>query len=301
MDRRRIAAAIVLCGLAATWASAHPSSGIVVTQTGHVLFTDNGGDGFLWRVSPEGTLTLIQRERLQGLHWLALAEKVRYSREQLDRLHLQRASIPDSTATLLKTDANPIVVDGAGTLYFAKGNVEVAHVQPDGTVGVLGPTSKDVTAKFGGWVTGLATGPDGSVYVACTTAVLKIAPDGMVTTIADSIALREVTTEVPADAGDRDPSLSGLTVDAAGTAYVAATGSRRCVVRITAAGRVEKAFESERPWSPTGVAARGRDIYVLEYANADQEYAEWLPRVRKLGPDGVVTTLITISKKNRER
>jgi sugar lactone lactonase YvrE len=96
------------------------------------------------------------------------------------------------------------------------------------------------------------------------------------------------------------PALRGLAVDAKGTVYVAATGCHR-VVKITADGKVETVLKSERPWSPTGVAVSGEDVYVLEYthahANADKG---WRPRVRKLGRDGKVTTLATIPAKEPE-
>jgi hypothetical protein len=41
---------------------------------------------------------------------------------------------------------------------------------------------------------------------------------------------------------------------------------------------------------------------VLEYTNPNSEvHDEWLPRVRKLGRDGKVTTLAQISKKDRQQ
>jgi sugar lactone lactonase YvrE len=97
---------------------------------------------------------------------------------------------------------------------------------------------------------------------------------------------------VPADIPE--PYLRGLAVDGRGTVYAAATGCR-CVVKITPGGKVETVLKSERPWSPTGVAIHGADVYVLEYTNANGKPAEWRPRVRKLGRDGVVTTLATIA------
>jgi hypothetical protein len=80
--------------------------------------------------------------------------------------------------------------------------------------------------------------------------------------------------------------------------YAAATGCR-CVVKITPGGKVETVLKSERPWSPTGVAVHGADVYVLEYTNANGKPAEWRPRVRKLGRNGAVTTLATIAREAR--
>jgi len=49
------------------------------------------------------------------------------------------------------------------------------------------------------------------------------------------------------------------------------------------------------PWRPD--ALHGGAVYVLEYTNANGGPDEgWLPRVRKLGRDGQVTTLATIPR-----
>jgi hypothetical protein len=83
--------------------------------------------------------------------------------------------------------------------------------------------------------------------------------------------------------------------------YAAAT-SCHCVIKITPGGKVETVLKAERPWSPTGVATQGRDVYVLEYTNANGPATEgWRPRVRKLGRDGKVTTLATISDEAKKQ
>jgi hypothetical protein len=61
-------------------------------------------------------------------------------------------------------------------------------------------------------------------------------------------------------------------------------------------------LKAEKPWSPTGVAVHGDNVYVLEYTNASGDnHDEWLPRVRKLDRNGKVTTIANISKKDRTR
>jgi hypothetical protein len=68
--------------------------------------------------------------------------------------------------------------------------------------------------------------------------------------------------------------------------------------KIAPDGKVESVLRAERPWSPTGVAVRDGAVYVLEYTNANGGPGEgWLPRVRRLGRDGRVTTLATISRR----
>src|SRR3569832_259910 len=90
---------------------------------------------------------------------------------------------------------------------------------------------------------------------------------------------------------DKDPTSSdapflwGLVVDAGGTAYVAATGCR-CVIKITPEGHVETILKAQAPWSPTGVALRGGDVFVLEYNVINDEAHKYVPRVRQLGHEG---------------
>ena len=55
------------------------------------------------------------------------------------------------------------------------------------------------------------------------------------------------------------------------------------------------ALRAERPWSPTGVAVGGDAVYLVEYQHPlSARREEWLPRVRKLAPDGKVTTLMSL-------
>ncbi len=119
------------------------------------------------------------------------------------------------------------------------------------------------------------------------------------------ITIADADWDLPAGTLDEHkPYLRGLAVDSGGTMYAAASGAR-VVLKVAAQGNVwnlDVVLKAEKPWSPTGVAVHGDDVYVLEYANANHEvHDEWMPRVRKLGRDGKVTTLATISKQDRER
>jgi hypothetical protein len=77
---------------------------------------------------------------------------------------------------------------------------------------------------------------------------------------------------------------------------------RVVVVKVAQDGKVEVVMRAVGPWSPTGIAVRGEDVYVLEYADANnQDRDRWLPRVRKLSRGGKVTTLATVMMKDRER
>jgi sugar lactone lactonase YvrE len=142
-------------------------------------------------------------------------------------------------------------------------------------------------------ITGLASGPDGTVYVACLTSIFKVKTNGTFAPLANAIVVKECDEDAPT------VFLRGLDVDSDGTVYAAACGCR-CVMKITVDGRTETVSKAERPWSPTGVAVQGGDVYILEYTNANGAPGEgWLPRVRKLGRDGRVTVLVTISKEQQ--
>jgi sugar lactone lactonase YvrE len=89
----------------------------------------------------------------------------------------------------------------------------------------------------------------------------------------------------------------GLDVDSAGTVYVAATGCR-AVLKIARDKKVAAVLRSESPWSPTGVALSGSDVYVLEYTHTEgDDRREWLPRVRKISSDGRVATIATVDRR----
>jgi hypothetical protein len=118
--------------------------------------------------------------------------------------------------------------------------------------------------------------------------------DGTFTTLVSPVVVKDCDEE----SKDRNPYLRGLAVDARGTVYAAANGCH-CVVKITPEGKVETVLKAERPWSPTGVAVFGEEVYVLEYTNSlkgPNEGEGWQPRVRKFGRDGKVTTLATHDK-----
>jgi hypothetical protein len=166
------------------------------------------------------------------------------------------------------------------------------RLSPDGTQTLVAPNLKETAERRGG-IKGVAAGPDGALYVSYPRAIQKITPAGAVTTVADPVVAPDCDRDVPE--GIPEPYLRGLAVGARGTVYAAATGCR-CVVKVTPDGKVATALKAERPWSPTGVAVHGDDVYVLEYTNPNGNASEWRPRVRKLSPDGRVTTLATITR-----
>jgi hypothetical protein len=81
-----------------------------------------------------------------------------------------------------------------------------------------------------------------------------------------------------------------------GTVYAAANGCR-AVIAIPASGKMRTVLRAEAPWSPTGVALFGSDLYVLEYLHTSgDDRKAWIPRVRKVGADGSVKTLAVVKR-----
>jgi sugar lactone lactonase YvrE len=307
MNRTIPTAILVIASFAvpARTASAHPSSGIVVDEQGQVFFQDIRGRA-IWKIDAQGKLTKCY-DKLGG-HWMALDGKGSFSRADLKLV--ERVTPLGAKPTLLIADGGaPIVVNPDGNMCYGHvlgegGRVAVGltRISPDGKQTLFSPDLKKTLEKMDDGVLGLATGPNGSVYVSTWDAVLKVNKDGTVTTVVHPVVVNDCDPD-PADhkPSNRLPYLRGLAVDARGTVYAAATSCHR-LLRIAPDGKVESVLRAERPWSPTGVAMRGGDVYVLEYTNANGGPDEgWLPRVRRVRRDGKVTTLATISREGRQR
>ena len=64
------------------------------------------------------------------------------------------------------------------------------------------------------------------------------------------------------------------------------------MIAIPAKGPIRTLLRAERPWSPTGIALSGTEVYVLEYLHTPGDNRkEWIPRVRKISADGRITTV----------
>jgi sugar lactone lactonase YvrE len=288
-------AVVPLLGLFTIAAHAHPGSGIVVDDKGRVFFQDSTGRAILM-VDARGQLTK-HSDKLGG-HWMALDPQGSFARSDVKLV--ERVTLPDSKSVLLVADGGaPVAVGRDGNLYYALrqqdgGGVAVGltRISPDGKRTRFAPDLDKVVEKQG--ITGLAVGPDESLYVACPSAILKVKMDGTFTTIVSPVVVKDCDEELPEQ--NPLPYLRGLAVDGRGTVFAAANGCH-CVVKVTPEGKVETVLKAERPWSPTGVAVFDGEVYVLEYTNALKgPAAGWQPRVRKVDRDGKVTTLATVPR-----
>jgi sugar lactone lactonase YvrE len=263
-------AVLPLCGAGTFNAAAHPGSGIVVDSEGNVFFQDSVART-IWKIDPQGKLT-AHHDKMGG-HWMALDAKGAFAGTPLKLVDRIKPNL------IVADGGAPITVSPDGRLYY-------------GLRLPFAPEFAKAIEKLG--ITGLASSTDGTIYAACLTAVYKISPDGSFRPLVNAVEIKDTDADLP------HCFLRGLDVDVRGNVYAAACGSR-CVVKISADGKTERVLKAERPWSPTGAAVHGTDIYVLEYTNANGAAADgWLPRVRKLAKDGTVTTLASISEQQQQ-
>jgi hypothetical protein len=285
---------------------AHPASGIVVDAQGHVYFiyTNNG----VMEIGPMGNLTNIHKVD-RGGHWLALDGGGAFSQA---RLKEYERITPDGAIPCLifASGGAPLVVGTDGNLYygsnglqegsFPTGAMTVARLRPSGEQELFAPLLKQKLAELQDGITGIASGPDGSIYVATWNGLVVLNRDGSIARIVHPVSVNDCDSD-PADhnpANASSPLLRGLGIDSRGNAFVAATSCHR-VVEVTPDGQISSILKSERPWSPTGVAVRDEEIYVLEYTNANGPSKEgWYPRVRKRAKNGTWTTLVTVPPDN---
>ena len=294
-----IVVAIFIC---ATFnALAHPSAGIVVDRGGHVYFSDLSRG--LLKVDPQGKVTTVSKE---GGHWLSLDTDGSFSTVDFQKsAHWPRwfkRRTPDGRRPALIADGgSPLVVTDRSLFYICNNEMvpagqQIGRLTPDGRETLVSPKLAGIADDLGG-IKGLAVGPDGSFFITYPRAVLRVARDGTFSTVLNPVVTPDCDKH-PQSIQDA-PALRGLVVDNRGVIYVAATGCR-CVVKITPDGKVATVLKAESPWSPSGVALMGADLYVLEHVNANsEEHEDWPPRVRIVSREGKVRTLMSLGPERR--
>ena len=287
---------VLVAALTGTAAVAHPGSGIGVDRQGRIFFVDTGVG--VWVVETDGS---VRKHDGPAFHWMALDPANGFGSTRFQHLPLTDMRALGRDPMVLLSSDFPIAVGSDGALYFAepdaKKRLHLVRMKPGGERGdfaVLPATSDGAPLE---WLNGIAAGPGGSIYYSDNASVRRLDAQGALTTVASRITVPDC------DAMDGVPEsftpyLRDLAVAADGTVYAAANGCR-VVLRIGADGAVTSVLRAEKPWSPTAVAIAGDTLYVLEYLHPDgdpQDRREWVPRVRKVAPDGTVSTVVTIER-----
>jgi hypothetical protein len=278
-------------------ANAHPGSNIVVDSLGQVYFVDTGQG--VWKLDLKGRLTLIHTV---AYHWMALDEKGHFARSnalgEFDRGIFERITSVGSIPSLIISSDYPVAVGQDGGLYYVpykpKGLREVVRRMPDGQRSVFATLPADSSPEPMLWVNGIATGPDGALYITDNDAIRKIDRNGTASTLREAIQAPDCADSLP-DA-PKLPYLRGLAVAPDGTIYAAANGCRT-LVAIPPKGPIKTILKADRPWSPVGVALARDEVYVLEYLHTPgDDRREWIPRVRKVLRDGTISILATVQR-----
>ncbi len=299
-------------------ARVHVGTGIAIDRHGQVYFADTVHNR-IWKIPPgrDRKATLVAA----GIHTdLLLVDEDGNLYVQNDR------PSPEAIGDLLKitpegriTQAigpgerglgRVLTLDRQGNICFLRSDLEgqrgawIFKRTPQGQVllvarsGESHAEGKDAEAKFTS-VNSSTWGADGSLYVRDGNTIRKVAPDGSISTLADATGAAFVGNEE----SDLRRTL-GLAVDAAGNVYVAHYW-KRSVFRITPGGEASTVARSGWPWLPTGVAVAGSHVYFLERIGHPYGLSAVLevsgvadiwgnPRVRKISPEGKVTTLASV-------
>jgi hypothetical protein len=211
-----------------------------------------------------------------------------------------------------------LAFDGAGSLYIADSfNYRVRKVSPDGTITTVAGTGKPGFAGDGGKATAaqldgpfsLVVDGAGDLFIADfgNNRVRKVAPDGIITTAAGVGGNGGFSGDNgPAtDARLNDPI--GLAVDALGNLFIAEKGNYR-VRKVSPEGVITTAAGSganrssgdgglatEAGILPFGLAVdAGGNLFIAE--NPVPYDRSTSHRVRKVRPDGIITTVVGTGK-----
>jgi sugar lactone lactonase YvrE len=271
----------------------HPGSGIVVDRLGQVYFLDTGSG--LWKIDSRGGLSHLSPLRH---HWLAIDENDGFTQSRLptDSGGDWELTAAGSTPTLIISTDFPLVIGPDGNLYYPsarESNVRILRKSPTGQASVFLTLPRSVAGPALGWINGITTGPDGSFYYSEDNAVRRIDSHGRVSTIG-TVAPLPGGLKIPGT--EKHPYLRGLKVDSKGAVYVADNGDAR-VVKFAPDGKMSTLVQLESPWAPTDVAVFGDIVYVLEFLHtASDNRIEWMPRIRKITPDGKSTIILTVDQ-----
>ena len=263
----RRAALFVISVLMAATLRAHPGIGIVVDSRGSVFYTDLRQ---VWRLAPSGQLSIAvpavhthelmldAKDNLYGEHlWYEGDATKKWQ-------HYFWRRTPDGVVEVFAPtheafrapERFTLVRDRAGNMYDAdrEHNNAIVKIAPDGKRLVIARGNfRDIR-----W---MAASPEGTVYFIDSTDLLRVAPDGRVTTLARNLSRRRL---IRPDIGEHH-LVMGLWSDRRGNVYVADYAGG-LVKQVAASGRVTVVAESHLPWSVTGgTFAPNGDLWLLEY------------------------------------
>jgi uncharacterized protein (TIGR03437 family) len=206
---------------------------------------------------------------------------------------------PAINAQIFAGISNGLTVDAQGNVYFSDDG-RVRRISPSGTITTVAGNSAGIYSGEGGPAVnarlsqpfGLATDGRGNLYIADSSRVLKVAPNGIITTIAG--------TGKSNSSGDGGPATSaqftdttGLAIDPHGNLFVAEFGVGR-IRKISPDGIITTFAGGGSSNSGDGGTATDVRLSQAMGLAVDHEgnllIAE-LRRIRKVSPNGIITTV----------
>lgn len=320
--KRAITLALLFGALCSVTAQAHVGFGMVVDAQGRIVFLDSARSRVV-RIEPDGRLTVLA----SGKHGNTMVQDVH------GNLYFQNFNqstwklTPDGTLTEVKMPARLgnsgavgsldelLAVDAAGNLYVSAGNdfyqrsPQILKISPQGDVTLVAGSSPGHADGTGAatqfsHIRSAAWGPDGTLYVADGDTVRRVTLDGRVTTLArkpvpgSGPGALENGPWTAADNPQGFQRIFGIAVDARGNVVVADSDNFR-VCRISPQGKITTLYRTRLPSKPTGVAIVGDDVYVMDRMFVPMPVVtNWFDthRVRRIAPDGRVTTVVTVGE-----
>jgi YD repeat-containing protein len=202
-----------------------------------------------------------------------------------------------------------VAIGPEGSLYIADtSNHRIRRVGPDGIITTVAGTGSGDSGGFDGdggpataallaMPTGVAIGPEGSLYIAdgSNHRIRRVGPDGIIHTVAGT-GFRGFDGDGGPATAARLNRHTGVAVGPDGSLYIADTGNQR-IRRVgpdgiitTVAGTGSGGFDGDggpataaRLSLPSGVAIGPEgSLYIAEEDNH---------RIRRVGPDGIITTV----------
>ena len=293
MTKTNLVFILLLKLLVDTTAFAHPGSGIAIDKFGQIYFTDTGKG--VWKIDTHGKLIYMPASEF---HWMTIDPDGYFAESQKSfGMYFERVTSKSSKPALIICSDFPLVVNFDGNIYYANtrsNSGKIIRRSPEGKESEL--TSNRIFE----FTNGITSGKDGSLYItessnANFNTIRKITMYGTVSIIATFVG--ESASKPPLETVHS--YCRGLSIDSLDNLYVAATGSRS-VLKITPQGKVITLLQESSPWTPTGVVVARGEVYVLEWHDVTSEKMEirsaWIPRIRKIGVNGKVTTLATVSR-----
>jgi streptogramin lyase len=281
--------AFALLLLTATTALAHPGVSIVFDSRGNLFYTDLKQ---VWRIAADGSKSIaVPNVHTHELYIDAndnlYGEHLWYNGERLDTWgsRVWRRSPDGRVVDVVPAHAGfndySFVRDRAGNSYFADRARNAIRIRkPNGEAADLARGHfRDIR-----WMT---VTPEGTVYFVDTLDLMRVTPDGRLTTVARNLS--EPRSLLRPWAGGRH-SVMGLWVDRAGNVY-AAVNAEGVVKKIDSRGRITTVSRSNYPWSPTGgTFDRVGNLWLLEYGPGNAV------RVRKITARGRTSGLASADR-----